>query len=94
MSFDPDLQLCRLAGGDALEGKDGESARDLRGRKAAPCLHRLPQVDSFRLRSYSYRRLSTGSSCAARVAGTVPKTIPTSVETTIATIADHPEIGT
>src|SRR5579863_2773566 len=33
---------------------------------------------------YSYRKLSTGSSCAARAAGTVPKITPTTEETTIA----------
>ena len=49
---------------------------------------------SARLASvYSYRRLSTGSSLAARAAGTVPNRIPTSDDTTIATIADRPEMG-
>src|SRR5437773_7268937 len=43
---------------------------------------------------YSYLKLSTGSSFAARAAGTVPKRIPTSDETTMATIADSPETGT
>lgn len=43
--------------------------------------------------NYSYLRLSTGSNCAARVAGTVPKITPTIVETIIAIIADNPEIG-
>jgi len=42
---------------------------------------------------YSYRRLSTGSSCDARVAGTVPKMIPTIDDTMIAMIADSPEMG-
>src|SRR5437868_2245966 len=42
---------------------------------------------------YSYLKLSTGSSFAARAAGTVPNRIPTSDEVTIATIADKPEIG-
>src|SRR4029077_5670738 len=42
---------------------------------------------------YSYRRLSTGSSLAARVAGTVPKRTPTREDTTMATIADSPEMG-
>src|SRR5579864_7554461 len=42
---------------------------------------------------YSCRKLSTGSSCAARVAGNVPKMTPTSDDTTIAMIADSPEIG-
>ena len=43
--------------------------------------------------SYSYLKLSTGSSFAALAAGTVPKSIPTSDDVTIATIADSPEIG-
>src|SRR5262249_42848559 len=43
--------------------------------------------------SYSYRRASTVSSCAARVAGTVPKIIPTPDATRIAIIADSPETG-
>ncbi len=42
---------------------------------------------------YSYRKLSTGSNCAARMAGRVPNKIPTSDETTIAMIADRPEMG-
>jgi hypothetical protein len=36
---------------------------------------------------------STGSSCAARVAGSVPKTTPTRVAAASAMIADNPEIG-
>jgi len=44
--------------------------------------------------AYSYRRLSTGSSWAARVAGTVPKITPTTEDTMIAMMADRPEIGT
>src|SRR5215469_859969 len=44
-------------------------------------------------RRYSYLKLSTGSSCAARVAGSVPKITPTNDDTTIAMIADNPEIG-
>ena len=43
--------------------------------------------------TYSYRKLSTGSSCAALVAGIVPKIIPTSDDTMIAMIAESPEIG-
>jgi len=46
-----------------------------------------------RYSTHSYRKLSTGSSCEARVAGTVPKMIPTTDDTTIAMIADNPEIG-
>lgn len=42
---------------------------------------------------YSYLKLSTGSNCAARAAGTVPKTTPTIDETNIAIIAESPEIG-
>ncbi len=44
-------------------------------------------------RDYSYLRDSTGSSCAARVAGRVPKTTPTMVAAASAIIADSPEIG-
>jgi hypothetical protein len=44
-------------------------------------------------RLHSYLRLSTGSSFAALVAGTVPNTTPTRDETRIATIADRPEMG-
>ena len=43
--------------------------------------------------AYSWRRLSTGSSWAARVAGTVPKSTPTKVETPSAITADQPETG-
>src|SRR5438874_13792772 len=43
--------------------------------------------------SHSSRKLSTGSSFAARVAGTVPNRIPTRDETTIATIAESPDTG-
>lgn len=43
--------------------------------------------------AYSYRRLSTGSSCAARAAGAVPNTMPTRVDTAIAMTTDQPEIG-
>ena len=43
--------------------------------------------------AHSYRRLSTGSSWAALLAGSVPKIIPTSDETPIAMIAERPEIG-
>jgi hypothetical protein len=50
-------------------------------------------VDQTASRDYSYRRLSTGSSFAARAAGTVPNRIPTMEETTIATMAESPEIG-
>lgn len=42
---------------------------------------------------YSYRKLSTGSNCAARAAGRVPKMTPTSDETKMAMMADSPEIG-
>src|SRR5579864_4660352 len=42
---------------------------------------------------YSYRRFSTGSSCDARVAGTVPKMMPTIDDTMIAMMADRPEMG-
>jgi hypothetical protein len=49
-----------------------------------------PQVQTV---FYSYRRLSTGSSCEARPAGIVPKMIPTSDDTAIAMIADSPETG-
>ena len=38
-------------------------------------------------------KLSTGSSCAARVAGIVPNTIPTKDETTMAMMAERPEMG-
>src|SRR5437870_13826049 len=41
---------------------------------------------------HSYRKLSTGSSLAARVAGTDPKIIPTRDETTIATMEERPDI--
>jgi len=44
--------------------------------------------------TYSYRRLSTGSSREARLAGMVPKMIPVIDDTTMAIIADSPEIGT
>src|SRR5262249_20828863 len=47
----------------------------------------------FHIRTYSYRKLSTGSNCAARLAGSVPKIMPTSDDTTIAMIADRPEMG-
>jgi hypothetical protein len=42
---------------------------------------------------YSCRKLSTGCSWAARMAGTVPNKIPTSALAAIAMIADTPEIG-
>ena len=42
---------------------------------------------------YSNLRDSTGSNCAARVAGSVPKTTPTSVAAASAMIADSPEMG-
>ena len=42
---------------------------------------------------YSCRKLSTGSSWAARMAGTVPNKSPTSALAAIAMIADVPEIG-
>lgn len=48
---------------------------------------------SLACRFYSWRKLSTGSSCEARVAGTVPKIMPTIDDTTMAMIADKPEIG-
>ena len=61
--------------------------------KADPGGERLRPTPKPCVRHYSYRRLSTGSSCEARVAGTVPKMIPTIEDTTIAMIADSPEIG-
>src|SRR5580765_2570216 len=64
---------------------------DGRGR---PSLHRSSLLVPRGSRpAHSYLRLSTGSSCAARVAGRVPKIMPTSDETTIAMIAERPEIG-
>ncbi len=48
---------------------------------------------SLAVRHYSNFRDSTGSNCAARVAGRVPKTTPTSVAAASAIIADSPEIG-
>jgi hypothetical protein len=42
---------------------------------------------------YSCRKLSTGCSWAARIAGTVPNKSPTSALAAIAMIADVPEIG-
>src|SRR5271156_6167585 len=43
--------------------------------------------------SYSYFRDSTGSICAARFAGRVPKMTPTAVEVTSAITTDHGETG-
>src|ERR1019366_613290 len=43
--------------------------------------------------SYSYRKLSTGSSWAARAAGMVPNSTPTSDDTSTAMTTDRPEIG-
>jgi hypothetical protein len=42
---------------------------------------------------YSYFNASTGSICAARVAGAVPKMTPTSVAATRATTMEMPEMG-
>ena len=42
---------------------------------------------------YSNLRDSTGSNCAARVAGRVPNTTPTSVAAASAMTADSPEMG-
>src|SRR5579859_5466736 len=42
---------------------------------------------------YSYFSDSTGSICAARVAGTVPKTTPTTSEISSAATIDHGEMG-
>src|SRR5579863_7781528 len=56
-----------------------------------------PKVSTWLIGSanhdHSNRKLSTGSSFAARAAGTVPNRMPTIAETTIATIAESPEIG-
>src|SRR5580765_6338974 len=63
-------------------------------RAGRPSLHRSSLLVPRGSRpAHSYLRLSTGSSCAARVAGRVPKIMPTSEETTIAMIAERPEIG-
>jgi hypothetical protein len=50
-------------------------------------------IFTWELVTYSCRKLSTGSSCEARVAGMVPKMIPTTDDTTMAMIADKPEMG-
>ena len=50
---------------------------------------------TFRATAYpAQRRLSTGSSWAARAAGTVPKITPTTEDTMMAMTADQPLIGT
>ena len=63
----------------------------LRG-KSIPLQGKLNHVDKGRY--HSYRKLSTGSSLAARAAGIVPNSTPTIPETTIATIAERPDTGT
>jgi hypothetical protein len=50
-------------------------------------------VKSAAIAHYSNLSDSTGSSCAARVAGSVPNTTPTSVAAAKAMMADNPEIG-
>ena len=74
-----------------LHGTDNSHCRTLARRQSCTLKH--GQTHRLYAEFYSYRRLSTGSSCAARVAGTVPKRTPTTDETTIAIIAESPEIG-
>jgi len=78
-------------GGDRRHPESFYANRFLSRRKRCCCRNCARSMKRWR---YSYRRLSTGSSCAARAAGTVPKITPTTDETTIAMRPESPVMGT
>src|SRR5580658_9968287 len=88
----------RTAAQSWRQGRLQRPRREQSGYRAVPdsALQgaRSPLLARFRdARHYSYFKASTGSICAARVAGTVPKTTPTTVAAARAMITDIHEMG-